>query len=215
MHPDETQRRTDPIPMGSQPPTDRIPPLGDEPVGANDRVDPLAPGPAAPVEPAAQEAPVDRDGRPYDMPPLDVEPNGRRDTEFDEPAYAEAEPGYAEAEYPTPAMQDDEAEMVVAQQETAVDRDEDSGAVLFGDDEVERFRARWRELQADFVDDPKEAVQGADQLVGEVVRALTDIFAQHKNELEEHWRGEGAGETEELRVALRRYRSFFDQLLNA
>jgi hypothetical protein len=211
MHPDETQRqRTDPIPMGSQPPTDRLPPLGDEPVGANDRVDPLAPGPAAPVEPAAQEAPVDRDGRPYDMPPLDVEPDGRRDPEFDEPRYADDEP-----EYPTPAMPVAEAEMVVAPQETAVDRDEDSGAVLFGDDEVERFRARWRELQADFVDDPKEAVRGADQLVGEVVRALTDIFAQHKNELEEHWRGEGAGETEELRVALRRYRSFFDQLLNA
>lgn len=93
--------------------------------------------------------------------------------------------------------------------------DEDTGAVLFGGGEVERFRLRWRELQADFVDDPQKAVEGADRLVEEVMGALTDIFAAHKRELEGQWRGDDHGHTEELRVALRRYRSFFDQLLNA
>ncbi len=93
--------------------------------------------------------------------------------------------------------------------------DEDTGAVLFGDDQVDRFRNRWRELQADFVDDPKQAVRGADELVDEVMRTLSEIFAEHKNELKGQWQDDGPGETEELRVALRRYRSFFDQLLNA
>jgi hypothetical protein len=88
----------------------------------------------------------------------------------------------------------------------------DSGEVLFGAADVQRFRARWRELQADFVDDPQQAVQGADDLVGEVMRALTEIVADHKRRLEGEWR-DGAGETEELRVALRRYRAFLDQLL--
>lgn len=92
------------------------------------------------------------------------------------------------------------------------EEDDDSGAVLFGAEDAQRFRARWRELQADFVDDPKQAVQGADDLVGEVMRALTEIVADHKRQLEGEWR-DGAGETEELRVALRRYRAFLDQLL--
>jgi len=93
--------------------------------------------------------------------------------------------------------------------------DEDTGAVLFGDDQVDKFRNRWRELQADFVDDPMRAVRGADELVDEVMRTLSEIFAEHKTELRGQWQGDGPGETEELRVALRRYRSFFDQLLNA
>jgi hypothetical protein len=89
----------------------------------------------------------------------------------------------------------------------------DTGAVLFGRDEVEGFRLRWRDLQADFVDDPARAVQGADQLVDEVLRALAEVFAAHKRELEDQWGG-GAGGTEELRMALRGYRSFFDRLLD-
>jgi hypothetical protein len=91
----------------------------------------------------------------------------------------------------------------------------DAGAVLFGGADSERFRAQWRELQAEFVDDPMTAVKGADELVGEVLRALSETFAAHKHELEAQWQGGGAGETEELRVAMRRYRSFLDQLLHA
>lgn len=89
---------------------------------------------------------------------------------------------------------------------------EDSGAVLFGGAEADRFRGQWRDLQAGFVDDPASAVQGADRLVDEVMRALTEVFDAHKHQLETQWQ---TGETEELRVAMRRYRSFFDQLLNA
>jgi hypothetical protein len=75
---------------------------------------------------------------------------------------------------------------------------------------VTRFRERWRELQSDFVDDPARAVRAADDLVDEVIREL----AQRKQGLDEQWR-DGPDDTEELRVAMREYRSFFDQLLNA
>jgi hypothetical protein len=91
----------------------------------------------------------------------------------------------------------------------------DAGAVLFGGATNERFREQWRDLQAEFVDDPMNAVQGADRLVDDVLRALSETFAAHKHELEAQWQGGGTGETEELRVAMRRYRSFLDQLLNA
>lgn len=92
---------------------------------------------------------------------------------------------------------------------------EDAGAVLFGDADVDRFRGQWRELQAEFVDDPMTAVQSADRLVGDVLGSLSETFAAHKQELESQWQGGGTGETEELRVAMRRYRSFLDQLLHA
>jgi hypothetical protein len=75
---------------------------------------------------------------------------------------------------------------------------------LFGQDEVERFRVEWREIQARFVDDPREAVQGADHLVAEVIRSLATMFNEHKHELEGQWRGGSDAETEDLRQALRR-----------
>lgn len=91
--------------------------------------------------------------------------------------------------------------------------DTDAGTILFGDDVVTRFRGRWRELQSDFVDDPKRAVRGADELVDEVMRTLSETLTEHKHKLEGQWQN-GPGDTEELRLALRKYRSFFDQLLN-
>lgn len=94
--------------------------------------------------------------------------------------------------------------------ESAVGAD-DGGAALFGTDDVARFHRRWRELQADFVDDPERAVRSADELVGEVTGALSEIVAGHRRSIGD--RGNGAGGTEALRVALHGYRSLFDRLL--
>ena len=115
---------------------------------------------------------------------------------------------------PMPALATETEPEIVVEAEPAPMDGDDAGAALFGTGDVERFRARWRELQADFVDDPGRAVRGADELVGEVMRALSEVVAQHKRALDDGWR-DGAGETEDLRVALRRYRSFFDQLLTS
>jgi hypothetical protein len=88
--------------------------------------------------------------------------------------------------------------------------EEATGSGFFEGGAVTRFRQRWQELQSDFVDDPARAVHGADDLVDEVIRELVE----RKQGLEARWRG-GPDDTEELRVAMREYRSFFDQLLNA
>ena len=87
------------------------------------------------------------------------------------------------------------------------------GDDLFADDEMVGLRARWDSVQASFVDDPKECVQRADGLVSDVVDQLTSSFSHARSRLEEQWaRGEEAS-TEDLRIALKRYREFFDRLL--
>ncbi|MGQ0840567.1 hypothetical protein [Actinokineospora sp.] len=92
---------------------------------------------------------------------------------------------------------------------------DDTAAELFTSDEVTRFRGQWQTIQTNFVDDPQEAVQGADHLVAEVMQTLAATFADHKRDLEGQWRSGAEVETEDLRVALRRYRSFLNQLLDA
>jgi len=87
-------------------------------------------------------------------------------------------------------------------------------AALFTGDEVDRFRTEWRGLQADFVDSPRDAVQHADELVAQVMQSLATTFADHKRSLEGQWSAGEEVQTEELRVALRQYRAFFDKLLN-
>jgi hypothetical protein len=92
--------------------------------------------------------------------------------------------------------------------------DDDAGAPLFAQGEVEEFRIQWRELQAAFVDSPQEAVRDADELVAEIMQNLAATFADHKRTLEDQWSRGDEVQTEDLRLALRRYRSFFNQLLS-
>ena len=69
-------------------------------------------------------------------------------------------------------------------------------------------------MQTGFVDEPRAAVEQADALVAEVMKRLADSFATERQALEQQWsRGDDVS-TEELRLALRRYRSFFDRLLS-
>ncbi|MFI5507746.1 hypothetical protein ACIA48_09785 [Mycobacterium sp. NPDC051804] len=75
------------------------------------------------------------------------------------------------------------------------------------------LRSRWDDIQAAFVDDPAACVQKADTLVEEIIAQVTTGFADARSHLEEQWaRGENAS-TEDLRVALTRYREFFQRLL--
>ena len=86
---------------------------------------------------------------------------------------------------------------------------------LFDSQRANDLRDRWHALQARFVDDPREAVQTADALVAELMQTLARSFTAHKGELEAHWQRGGDPDTEQLRQALQRYRSFFDRLLSA
>ena len=86
---------------------------------------------------------------------------------------------------------------------------------LLAGDELERFRSRWEEIQAGFVDEPRRSVEQADGLVAEVMQRLAASFSDERSRLESQWdRGEQVS-TEDLRVALTRYRSFFNRLLEA
>ncbi|HJV60334.1 MAG TPA: hypothetical protein VJ743_05270 [Albitalea sp.] len=85
-------------------------------------------------------------------------------------------------------------------------------AALFPPDKAQEFRSRWDEVQIGFVDDPQRAVRQADELVAQVMKNLAETFAGQRA----HFEGEGAADgasTEAMRVALRRYRSFFQRLL--
>ena len=88
-----------------------------------------------------------------------------------------------------------------------------AGESLFGGVDLSGLRSRWDDVQAAFVDDPRECVQKADRLVSDVVDQLTTGFAEARSRLEEQWsRGQEAS-TEDLRQALKRYREFFQRLL--
>jgi len=87
-------------------------------------------------------------------------------------------------------------------------------APLFNTAETQELRNRWNEIQTGFVDEPRAAVGHADQLVAQTVKRLAEIFANERSSLEGQWdRGDDVS-TEDLRVALRRYRSFFNRLLS-
>ncbi|MGT2526672.1 hypothetical protein ACU4GG_05255 [Streptomyces nojiriensis] len=84
---------------------------------------------------------------------------------------------------------------------------------LLPEREAEGYRNAWGEIQGRFVDDPQGAVRDADGLVAEVMQTLAGVFSEHKKELESQWRQGEQVATEELRLALQKYRSFFGRLL--
>jgi hypothetical protein len=87
-------------------------------------------------------------------------------------------------------------------------------APLFETNAAERFRTRWLTVQSNFVDDPKAAVKEADELVADVIQGITSSFADRRGTLEKNWNGGGDASTEDLRQALKQYRSFFERLLS-
>ena len=84
---------------------------------------------------------------------------------------------------------------------------------LFPDGELHTFRARWDQVQTSFVDEPRQAVEQADSLVANVVKRIAEQFSTERAQLEKQWESDGNVSTEDLRLALRSYRSFFDRLL--
>jgi hypothetical protein len=76
------------------------------------------------------------------------------------------------------------------------------------------LRSRWDAIQVGFVDEPRRAVELADNLVAGTMKRLAEIFTDERSKLEGQWdQGENVS-TEDLRLALRHYRSFFSRLLS-
>jgi hypothetical protein len=166
-----------------------------------------------------------------------TEANGSSDRD----QYAEPAPSDAVAEVSSPTQplhrdeiphRDEAAEPVatpaqpldrdrIPQTERPVEQPQSRGAdagsstedSLFAPSDLSGLRSRWDDVQAGFVDDPRKCVQTADGLVSDTVEQLTNNFSQARSRLEEQWaRGEDVS-TEDLRLALKRYREFFDRLL--
>jgi pullulanase/glycogen debranching enzyme len=84
---------------------------------------------------------------------------------------------------------------------------------LLAGDQVGDFQDRWQQIQTQFVDEPRRSVEQADGLVAELMQRLAQTFSEERSNLESQWdRGDDVS-TEDLRVALQRYRSFFERLL--
>jgi hypothetical protein len=85
---------------------------------------------------------------------------------------------------------------------------------MFAADEAAGYRTRWEAVQTGFVDEPRRAVEEADSLVAQVIKRLSEVFAEERTNLERQWDRGDQISTEDLRVALQKYRSFFDRLLS-
>jgi hypothetical protein len=94
---------------------------------------------------------------------------------------------------------------------------EDRAIAMFAADEAEGYRTQWESIQTGFVDEPRRAVEEADALVAQVITRLSDVFADERTRLEQQWGHNDQAHqisTEDLRLALRKYRSFFERLLS-
>jgi len=85
---------------------------------------------------------------------------------------------------------------------------------LFTPGEAKEFRDNWNTIQGGFVDEPRRAVKQADNLVAGAMKRLAEMFAEERAELEGQWERDESVSTENLRLALQRYRSFFGRLLS-
>lgn len=84
---------------------------------------------------------------------------------------------------------------------------------LFADADLTGYRSRWGAIQTGFVDEPRRAVEQADALVSELMTRLTETFTNERRNLEGQWEKADKVSTEDLRIAMQRYRSFFERLL--
>ena len=108
---------------------------------------------------------------------------------------------------------DDSGEQPPPAAEAVVD-DKDERRPLLEEEATVEVRSRWEKIQGGFVDEPRRAVEEADTLVAELMQQLADSFAKERKGLEGQWDRGDEVSTEDLRIALQRYRSFFDRLLS-
>jgi hypothetical protein len=117
----------------------------------------------------------------------------------------------------SPAGEGERSANTATKAQTNADRQADTGVrqrtSLIESERAETYNSRWKELKGEFVDDPRQAVRGANDVVGEVLDELEELFRRQRTDLEQGLDSEQTT-TEDLRQALIRYRSFFDRLLS-
>ena len=232
---DDPAARTDPVRIDSDAAAgrasrgradDRAGAITDEPVGGGpgpDRVDPGAERVAP--EPERVDARADRPAPEPDPGPRAERPAPSPDARAERPADPDPRLGGSEPVAPRPAAADDpgrqrDAAAGASRSAAAATTPPGAAGELPADPErlvtaerADSYGARWREVQGEFVDEPRRAVGQADALVEELLGELGQLFDRQRRGIEQGLDRDDVS-TEELRVALRRYRSFFDRLLS-
>jgi hypothetical protein len=143
----------------------------------------------------------------------------RRDEEMKAAAMLEGDPAPTDSGAPrgesTRRSEMPPASAGVQSPPTVSTNGEGENVPLISGTEHESLTTRWTDIQSRFVDDPRNAVEQADSLVAEVIQSVASSFARERTSLEKQWETDGEAETEDLRIALQRYRSFFQRLLAA
>jgi hypothetical protein len=121
-------------------------------------------------------------------------------------AEPEAEPGAAEAQ----AAEEPAASAVATPEPAAPAAVAGAPEALLGSLDAEGARNRFLDIQAGFVDEPRQAVEEAGRFVDELVQRVTDALQAQRSQLQAA--GDDAS-TEDLRLTLRAYRQFVDRLL--
>src|SRR4051794_32074554 len=135
-------------------------------------------------------------------------PAGRDETRADEPRVDETRAD-------EPRVDEPRADEMRARPDTTADMAGDDTPELLSGADNDEFQRRWESIQTGFVDEPRQTVEQADELVAQVMKRLAEGFAGEREQLEQQWgRGEDVS-TEDLRIALQRYRGFFQRLLAA
>jgi hypothetical protein len=140
---------------------------------------------------------------------MTMQPQHTDDTDSDDVAEARPMPAPPETE----ETREEESDHPDSSSEGSHEIDE--RRPLFDDNELGTYRSRWDDVQARFVDDPRGTVKDADALVNDVMERLTQTFTDERSSLESQWSEGKDASTEDLRVAMQRYRSFFARLLAA
>ena len=111
------------------------------------------------------------------------------------------------------ATEAEKPDWIEMERATTSKADESQPVSLLQVNEIDELRSRWNAIQIEFVDEPRASVEQADALVAEVMKRIAQMFAEERATLDKQWADNEDVSTEDLRVALQRYRSFFHRLL--
>ena len=176
------------------------------------------------VEPALAEVDAG-DGRTVEPASAEVDSDDGRIVEpGSAPVDGEVNDAATEPEPAIPASGDDGVAAPVATVSDTVEVEESAGTPaadrpddgpILSTDQLASLRRRWGAVQAGFVDDPRRAVEVADDIVAEAVGALQAAIDDRRREVAEPWREDADASTDALLVAFQSYRSVFERVLSS
>lgn len=89
----------------------------------------------------------------------------------------------------------------------------DGDGGLLDSSDRNNYQRRWDDIQVRFIDEPRQSVREADDLVSDVTGQIATRFSNARKDMEQRWEDGNDPTTEELRRAVQRYRDFFQRLV--